>query len=36
MGGHPRVVGSTRRSHDEDAQRRLWEMSEETTGISYP
>jgi NAD(P)-dependent dehydrogenase (short-subunit alcohol dehydrogenase family) len=36
MHGHPRVVGSNRLSHDEDAQRRLWELSEETTGISYP
>jgi NAD(P)-dependent dehydrogenase (short-subunit alcohol dehydrogenase family) len=36
VGGHPQVVTSTRLSHDEDAQRRLWELSEETTGISYP
>jgi NAD(P)-dependent dehydrogenase (short-subunit alcohol dehydrogenase family) len=36
MAGAPRVVGSTRLSHDESAQRRLWEISEETTGISYP
>jgi NAD(P)-dependent dehydrogenase (short-subunit alcohol dehydrogenase family) len=34
--GAPRVVHSTRRSHDRDAQRRLWEISEETTGITYP
>jgi NAD(P)-dependent dehydrogenase (short-subunit alcohol dehydrogenase family) len=34
--GHPQVVTSTRISNDEDAQRRLWELSEETTGISYP
>ena len=25
-----------RLAHDEDAQRRLWELSEETTGIRYP
>ncbi len=36
MSGHPRVVTSTRLSRDEDAQRRLWELSEETTGIRYP
>jgi len=36
MTGHPQVVTSTSRSRDEDAQRRLWELSEETTGISYP
>jgi len=34
--GSPQVVGSTRLSHDEEAQRRLWEISERTTGISYP
>jgi NAD(P)-dependent dehydrogenase (short-subunit alcohol dehydrogenase family) len=36
MTGAPQVVTSTGRSHDEDAQRRLWELSEETTGIRYP
>ena len=36
LGGTPQVVPSTRVSHDADAQRRLWELSEETTGISYP
>jgi NAD(P)-dependent dehydrogenase (short-subunit alcohol dehydrogenase family) len=35
-GGLPRVVGSSRRSHDEQAQRRLWEISEDTTAIRYP
>ncbi|NYD40246.1 oxidoreductase [Nocardioides panaciterrulae] len=34
--GAPRVVGSSRLSHDEVAQRRLWELSEETTGLRYP
>jgi NAD(P)-dependent dehydrogenase (short-subunit alcohol dehydrogenase family) len=34
--GHPQVVTSTGLSRDADAQRRLWELSEETTGISYP
>jgi hypothetical protein len=36
MAGAPQVVTSTRLSHDEDAQRRLWELSEKTTGIAYP
>ncbi len=36
MSGAPQVVTSSRRSYDEDAQRRLWDISEQTTGISYP
>ena len=36
MSGHPQVVTSSGLSRDEDAQRRLWELSEETTGIRYP
>ncbi len=36
MTGSPRVVTSSGLSHDADAQRRWWEVSEETTGISYP
>jgi NAD(P)-dependent dehydrogenase (short-subunit alcohol dehydrogenase family) len=36
MHGAPQVVTSNRLSHDEDAQRRLWELSEDVTGISYP
>ena len=36
MSGHPGVVTSTPLSRDKDAQRRLWELSEETTGIRYP
>jgi NAD(P)-dependent dehydrogenase (short-subunit alcohol dehydrogenase family) len=36
MSGAPQVVTSTRLSNDEDAQRRLWELSEQTTGIRYP
>ncbi|MCW2793923.1 MAG: short-chain dehydrogenase/reductase [Nocardioides sp.] len=36
MRGTPGIVTSSRLSHDEDAQRRLWELSERTTGISYP
>ncbi len=34
--GLPAVVGSSGLSHDEDAQRRLWEISEDTTGVRYP
>ncbi|GAA1126840.1 oxidoreductase [Nocardioides aquiterrae] len=35
-GGHPRVTSSTKQSYDETAQRRLWQLSEEVTGIRYP
>jgi NAD(P)-dependent dehydrogenase (short-subunit alcohol dehydrogenase family) len=34
--GYPKVVASTRASHDTDAQRRLWTVSEELTGVTYP
>jgi NAD(P)-dependent dehydrogenase (short-subunit alcohol dehydrogenase family) len=33
--GHPRVVGRSRRAQDEIAARRLWEVSEELTGVRY-
>lgn len=36
MSGAPAVVGSSRLSRDADAQQRLWEISEEVTGIRYP
>ncbi len=36
MSGAPQVVTSSKRSYDEDAQRRLWQLSEQTTGITYP
>ncbi len=36
LGGPPRQVTSTALSHDQRAQRRLWELSEETAGLSYP
>jgi NAD(P)-dependent dehydrogenase (short-subunit alcohol dehydrogenase family) len=36
LSGAPQVVTSTRLSYDEAAQRRLWEISEEVTGLSYP
>ncbi len=34
--GYPKVVASSRKSHDVDRQRRLWAVSEELTGVPYP
>jgi NAD(P)-dependent dehydrogenase (short-subunit alcohol dehydrogenase family) len=34
--GYPHAVTSTARSHDEQAQRRLWQESERLTGVTYP
>jgi NAD(P)-dependent dehydrogenase (short-subunit alcohol dehydrogenase family) len=34
--GYPKVVASSKKSHDEDVQRRLWAVSEELTGVVYP
>ncbi|SNT30826.1 NAD(P)-dependent dehydrogenase, short-chain alcohol dehydrogenase family [Streptosporangium subroseum] len=34
--GHPKVVKSSARSYDTAAQRRLWTISEELTGVSFP
>lgn len=34
--GYPVIVESSNRSHDAEAQRRLWEISEELTGVAYP
>jgi NAD(P)-dependent dehydrogenase (short-subunit alcohol dehydrogenase family) len=34
--GHPKVVSSSAQSHNEDIQRRLWSLSEELTGVTYP
>jgi len=34
--GHPKLVNSSAQSHDEDLQRRLWTVSEELTGVSFP
>lgn len=34
--GFPKQVTSSARSHDEDAQRRLWAVCEELTGVSFP
>jgi NAD(P)-dependent dehydrogenase (short-subunit alcohol dehydrogenase family) len=33
--GHPKLVQSSTRSHDEEVQRRLWAVSEELTGVSF-
>lgn len=34
--GPPEVVTSNKLSYDETAQRRLWQLSQDVTGISYP
>jgi NAD(P)-dependent dehydrogenase (short-subunit alcohol dehydrogenase family) len=34
--GYPKVVASSRASHNTDAQRRLWAVSEELTGVVSP
>lgn len=33
--GYPKVVQSSGRSHDREAQRRLWSVSEELTGVKF-
>jgi NAD(P)-dependent dehydrogenase (short-subunit alcohol dehydrogenase family) len=33
--GHPRIVNARRLAHDREAQRRMWEISEEVTGVRY-
>ncbi|MDT5143583.1 MAG: hypothetical protein QOD02_3011 [Mycobacterium sp.] len=34
--GNPKLVSSSAQSHDEDLQDRLWNVSEELTGVTYP
>ncbi len=34
--GHPKLVTSSERSYDIDQQRRLWAVSEELTGVTFP
>jgi hypothetical protein len=34
--GYPARVESSARSHDTEAQRRLWQESERLTGVTYP
>jgi NAD(P)-dependent dehydrogenase (short-subunit alcohol dehydrogenase family) len=36
MRGNPVLVESSKKSHDADRQRRLWTVSEELTGVTYP
>ena len=36
LGGTPRTVGSTRLARNAQAQRRLWEVSEEAVGLRWP
>jgi NAD(P)-dependent dehydrogenase (short-subunit alcohol dehydrogenase family) len=33
--GHPKPVSASRAARDEDAARRLWEVSEELTGVTF-
>jgi NAD(P)-dependent dehydrogenase (short-subunit alcohol dehydrogenase family) len=33
--GYPKIVGSSKKSHDVERQRRLWTVSEELTGVTY-
>jgi NAD(P)-dependent dehydrogenase (short-subunit alcohol dehydrogenase family) len=34
--GHPKLVTSTSQSHNESIQEKLWTVSEELTGVTYP
>ncbi|OBG99520.1 SDR family NAD(P)-dependent oxidoreductase [Mycobacterium sp. E3247] len=34
--GYPKLVASSEKSHDAALQRRLWEVSEQLTGVVYP
>jgi NAD(P)-dependent dehydrogenase (short-subunit alcohol dehydrogenase family) len=34
--GNPKLVHSSSQSHDPDVQQRLWSVSEELTGVSFP
>jgi hypothetical protein len=34
--GYPQVVTSSQQSYDPEVQRRLWAVSEELTGVTYP
>lgn len=35
MRGAPRIVGVSKAAADPESQRRLWQVSEELTGVSY-
>ena len=34
--GHPKIVGTTGRARSEQDARRLWEVSEQLTGVTFP
>jgi hypothetical protein len=34
--GYPKIVGSSKKSHDTERQRKLWTVSEELTGVTFP
>ncbi|MDH6246385.1 SDR family NAD(P)-dependent oxidoreductase [Mycobacterium sp. OTB74] len=34
--GHPKVVASSDQSHDTELQQRLWAVSEDLTGVTFP
>jgi NAD(P)-dependent dehydrogenase (short-subunit alcohol dehydrogenase family) len=34
--GHPKLVQSSKQSHDQQLQRRLWTVSEDLTAVTYP
>ena len=34
--GYPKLAHSSRRCHDTAIQRRLWTVSEELTGVTFP
>ncbi len=34
--GYPKLVASSPDSHDQDAQQRLWTVSEQLTGVTFP
>jgi NAD(P)-dependent dehydrogenase (short-subunit alcohol dehydrogenase family) len=34
--GHPVLVKSSARSHETETQQRLWQISEDLTGVTYP
>ena len=36
MRGRPRIVGARALAKDRETQRRMWEVSEEATGVRYP
>ena len=34
--GHPTLVGRSSAARDEETARRLWDLSEKLTGVSFP